>query len=239
MSLICVSLTEKTVPDLFTSAVECKSLGADLVEIRLDFLKDLPSLSILKELSELRKTLGLPVIITFRPVWEGGYYEGNEEYRLDVLQEAIKNKFDYVDIEMKTDEKKRERLIANARENKVKTIVSYHNSQTTPPWKEVFTQIKECSNANGDIIKVVYYNSTIQDALNVLKGGSAAKGLVVNFTVMGTGPFGHFTRILAPVIGCRIVYTSLKEGKEAAEGQIDIETLKEIMNILDIIKGQE
>ena len=91
--------------------------------------------------------------------------------------------------------------------------------------------MKEIEKTGCDIIKVVYNAKSLLDALNILKAGSAAKNLEYRFTVMGLGPFGHVTRILAPIIGCEWIYAALEEGKEVVEGQIDINTLKELWSI--------
>ncbi len=234
MSLICVSLVENSLSDMMKAADKCKSLGADVIEIRLDYFKEPISSPTLESLSKLKEKTGLSTILTLRPKEEGGNFEGDEQKRLAILGEAIVSGFDYIDLEIKMDEKKRDELIANAKKSGVKTIVSYHDFQGTPAWKEIFNQIKECADTGADIAKVVYYNKSIFDALNVLKAGSAAKNVNYNFTAMGMGPYGHITRILAPRIGCEIVYASLEEGKEASEGQIDIMTLKETWKLLGI-----
>ena len=53
---------------------EAKEAGADVIEVRLDFLKDLnldsPEESLEKIIST-SKAIGLPAIVTLRPVWEG------------------------------------------------------------------------------------------------------------------------------------------------------------------------
>jgi 3-dehydroquinate dehydratase/shikimate dehydrogenase len=219
---------------MIKAADKCKSLGADIIEVRLDCLKEPISSTTLESLSKLKEKIGLSTVLTLRPKWEGGNFEGDEERRLTILGEAIETGFDYIDLEFKLDDKKKNKFMVKAKENHVKTIVSYHNYQDTPSWKEIFNQIKECADTGADIAKVVYYNKSLGDALNILKAGSAAKNINHNFTAMGMGPYGHITRILAPAIGCEVVYASLEEGKEASEGQIDVMTLKETWDILGI-----
>ena len=227
-----MSLIEKSISNLIDSADKCKSIGADLIEIRLDCLEEQLSINILKRVSEIKKNTGLPVILTLRPTWEGGNFSKFEERRIDILENGIELGFDYIDLELKTNESKRDELISKAKDAGVKTIVSYHNFEKTPAWKKVFNRIKDCANTGGDIAKVAFFNKSLEDAMNILKAGSAAKNLDYNFTVMGLGPFGHVTRILAPSIGCAIVYSAMADGKEAVEGQINLNTLKEIWNLM-------
>ena len=242
MTMICVSLIDKTVSSLTASAKECKALGADLIEIRLDYIKEPVSIKTLKRLSQLHKADTPKTILTIRPTWEGGKFEGFEERRIDMLEDGIKLGFDYVDIELNMDELKRKQLIEKAKKNGVKTIISYHNFEKTPVWKEIFNLIKECANNGGDIAKLVFNNNSYSDALSILKACSAAHNLNYKFSVMGMGPLGHITRILAPALGCEMVYASLGVDKNVVEGQVDIKTLLEMWNILNfgkIKKGLE
>ena len=233
MSVICVSLIEKTVSEMMASGDKCKSLGADLLEIRLDFLKERISISELKELSRLKSTSGLPLMLTIRPSWEGGNFNDDEERRTSLLDEGIKLNFDYIDLELNMDETRRNQLISNARKKNVKTIVSYHDFKRTPPTKQILDKIEECINAGGDIAKVAYYNNSVEDALNVLKAGLEARERNHTFSVMGMGHFGQLTRILAHYIGCEIVYTAA-ESKKSSGAQINTATLQEIWKILNI-----
>ena len=163
MSLICVSLMENTVSDMVKAADKCKSLGADIIELRLDYLREGPSFSTIEKLAKLNEITGLPLIFTVRPKWEGGNFKGDEGQRIELLKGAIKNGFNYIDLEMKMDGKKRDELITSAKKSEVKTIVSYHDFQETPSWKEILNKIKECINTGADISKVVYYNKSIDD----------------------------------------------------------------------------
>jgi 3-dehydroquinate dehydratase type I len=231
MSLICISLIENTAAKFTIAAGECKAKGADLIEIRLDYLTEPLSINLLKRLAKIKFETGLPEILTFRPTWDGGKFDSYEERRLDILEDGVNLGFDYIDLELKTDQKKRDRLLKIAKEAGVTTVVSYHNYKQTPTWKDIFNKMKEIEKTGCDIIKVVYNTESLPDALNVLKAGSAAKNLSYRFTVMGLGPFGHVTRILAPIIGCEWIYAALEEGKEVVEGQIDIKTLKDFWSI--------
>lgn len=59
--------------------------GADIVEIRLDFIQDLDAAG---DIPRLVQASDLPCIVTFRPSWEGGRYEGDEAERLAALRWA-------------------------------------------------------------------------------------------------------------------------------------------------------
>lgn len=234
MSLICVSVIEESLPEIITSSVKCKSLGVDIVEVRLDYLKEPASQATLDALYDVKMNVDLPMIITLRPRWEGGNFTGEEEDRLETLKKAIDKGFDYVDLELKIQEDKRTPLVDHAQYLGVKTIISNHDFEKTPAKEKILDQIKECHSANGDLAKVAYFCNSIDDTHNVLWAALIVKNLKLPFSVMGTGPFGHITRILAPFVGSHFVYSSLDAKREAAEGQIPIATLKGLWNILGI-----
>jgi len=225
---------ENSTDDLFLAMDECGIWNTDLIELRLDHLKEPLTINNLKKNLMKPKALGIPVILTLRPSWEGGLFDASEEKRLEILEQGIELGFDYVDLEFLINKSRRNELIKKAKKLSVKTIISHHNYDHTPEPKTILEDIKDCVNTGGNIAKLVYHNSSYHDALNVLQAGAIAKELNYNFTVLGLGPFGHITRILAPCIGCEIVYCSLPNQKEktAILGQVDINSLKEIWKIM-------
>ncbi|UCE37986.1 MAG: type I 3-dehydroquinate dehydratase [Thermoplasmata archaeon] len=233
MTLVCVSLAEQSVTDLVSQADLCKSLGANLIELRLDKLKEPISSSILNRLSEIKKDTGLPLILTIRPYWDGGDYKEDEEKRTALLEEAITTGFDYIDLELKMEGNLRDPLIALAKKEEIKTIISYHDFFKTPSWSEIFALIKQCKETEGDIAKVVLTSNNFEDVLNVTKGGKTAKDLNHKYTVMGMGSYGQFTRVLAPLIGCEMVYAAVDPEKKVEDGQVDIRTLLELWDALE------
>jgi 3-dehydroquinate dehydratase type I len=219
---------EETVSDLLVAAEKSKSLGANLLELRMDYLKEPLSDVSFEHLTELKDDLRIPLIFTLRPSWEGGKFEGDEEKRWVFLEEAIKAGFDYIDLEMNMDEQKRDALIAKAKEKDVKVIVSYHDFEKTPSWSEIFAIMKHCADTKSYISKAAFKCENYDDVLNILKGGRASININHPFSIMGMGSYGHITRIFAPFIGCSIMYASLDREKKVDEGQVDIKTLVEL-----------
>jgi hypothetical protein len=72
--------------------------GVDVLELRLDFIQDFqPD----RDLDKLMRAATLPYIITYRPKWEGGNYDGPEPQRLATLKLAAIKGAPYVDVEWK------------------------------------------------------------------------------------------------------------------------------------------
>src|SRR3977135_2319152 len=89
-ALICATVTASTTAELRRRRDEV--VDADLIELRLDSVSD-PSVA--GALAGRRR----PVIVTCRPTWEGGAFNGPEEARKQILAEALSLGAEYVDVE--------------------------------------------------------------------------------------------------------------------------------------------
>jgi len=65
---ICSSVTADTVEGFLAEIEEATAAGVDVIELRLDFIKDFNPSTDLKPLVDACK---VPYIVTFRPTWEG------------------------------------------------------------------------------------------------------------------------------------------------------------------------
>ncbi|XP_028554264.1 bifunctional 3-dehydroquinate dehydratase/shikimate dehydrogenase, chloroplastic-like [Dendrobium catenatum] len=98
VSLVCVPLVAKSVEQMLSEMATAKVRGADVVEIRLDHLA---SFEPRRDLDLLLRNRPLPALVTYRPKWEGGEYEGDDGRRFEALLLAMEFGADYVDIELK------------------------------------------------------------------------------------------------------------------------------------------
>lgn len=67
-TLICTAITATSLEDAISELEEASKAGADLAEIRLDYLH---KFSAENDLPRLLNSRNLPVIVTYRPRWEG------------------------------------------------------------------------------------------------------------------------------------------------------------------------
>ncbi|MFA5772711.1 MAG: type I 3-dehydroquinate dehydratase [Thermoplasmata archaeon] len=229
MILKCVTLIEKTPEDMINASKRSKEMGADLVELRLDFLEQ-PTPDAVQT---LKNGIQIPAIITIRPETDGGSFKGSEQDRVQLLEAAIKAKFDYVDVEMKMEKDPLQRLIKMCNENNVVSIVSYHDFESTPSSNDMFENMKKCIDLGGKVAKIAVMTKVFEDVVEIFKACDLAKNDGFEFIAIGMGVLGYETRIHAPLMGSKIAYTSLERGKEAVKGQIDLETLKKKWELLD------
>ena len=63
--MICAVIRTETPDQAIAEMAEARRLGADLCELRADYLKD-------PDLPRILSAKPLPVLVTVRPKWEGG-----------------------------------------------------------------------------------------------------------------------------------------------------------------------
>ena len=146
MPKICVPIVGENRESILEQARTIKTLPADLVEWRVDYLNNVSSLSLLTVLtflSELRNELGdTPLLFTFRTKREGGEKsispQAYEELYKAILMSGL---VDLIDIELFLDRETVSRLIQTAHENGVPVIVSNHDFKKTPPKEELLDRL--------------------------------------------------------------------------------------------------
>lgn len=223
-SKICVSVTARTTDKIVDMILKSEKKGADLIEVRLDFLQEDP------DFTRIRKSTSLPLIATNRSKREGGQFNGNEETRTNYLFAAAFEGFDYVDIEQATP------MIGTLAvklkdESTVKLILSHHDFQTTPSLDGLNNIFKKELATGADVCKIVPTANTPEDNLTCLRFINHASKIkdVICFCM---GKQGIPSRLFSPLLGGFMTYASMERGKEAASGQLTIEETRRFYELL-------
>ena len=117
--MICVTLGRSRHKRMIAEHQYLVEQGAELVELRLDYIGRAVSLS------RLINDRPGPVVITARRRGDGGRWLKSEQERLMLLRSAIAAGVDYVDIEADI-------AAQIPRYGKTKRIISYHDMDETP-----------------------------------------------------------------------------------------------------------
>ncbi|MFH1788946.1 MAG: type I 3-dehydroquinate dehydratase [Candidatus Altiarchaeota archaeon] len=217
--MICAALTEDSAEAMSELAANTE---CDLVELRLDCLKDACDLS---ALSRIRKKK----IMTCMPSWEGGRFEGGEQERIGMLEKALEFA-DYATIELNTEDEIRNGFVERARGKKVKVIVAHHDFKKTPSPDEIDAIIEKEKQAGADIAKIAFTPRSQEDVLNTLHPLSTRKDIPL--ITISMGEQGKVTRILAPLLGSYLTYGFPEGRAQAAPGQLSVGELKNILGNL-------
>lgn len=218
---IAIPIFQAKKEDVIKVAEDCIEKGADVLEFRIDAL-DNPNF---KDIQEIIEEINFPMIATNRISSEGGSFKGTEEERIDILLKCAPL-VDYVDIELQSDDK----YIKQIHDTGVTTIVSYHNFHKTPEINEIM-YIVEKEQKLGDIAKVAFMPNDLDDTLKIL----AILSHCENTIAISMSDLGSYTRVMASKFDSPITFAAGTD--VTAPGQIDIETMKSLLNMdLNIIK---
>ncbi|MGP8320441.1 MAG: type I 3-dehydroquinate dehydratase [Methanosarcinaceae archaeon] len=208
------------------TARSAKLLGADILEIRFDLL-DITNPNYAKKLvNEIKSVTNLPCIATNRIHSQGGKWSGTEEDRIALIVDIIEL-VDAVDIELRTGEEIREKVISSAKNAGKTVIVSTHDFNKTPAVDQMKKTIDDCFEAGADIAKLAVMPESMQDVLNLLQVTMYAKAPVCTISM---GDKGKHTRIVAPCYGSVLTYGSV--GDAIAPGQLCVDELKKAQEML-------
>jgi shikimate dehydrogenase/3-dehydroquinate dehydratase type I len=188
-----------------------------MVEFRFDLMKVLPS-----DVSFFRR-ITIPKIATLRTANQSGRYSGSEHDRLVFFQSAIRGGFEFIDLEYDSPLlTKRESELRGA-----KIICSYHDLSGAPSPNEIVDILVRCA-AKGDIPKAAFMVNSMSALLDLIDAARLFSYTDKEFSLIGMGELGELTRICASEMGVGFTYASLERGKEAAPGQVDLQTMKRL-----------
>jgi 3-dehydroquinate dehydratase / shikimate dehydrogenase len=181
--------------------------SADLVELRLDALD---AIDVAGALADRR----LPVIVTCRASWEGGLFQGSEEDRLRVLQDAIRQGAEYVDIEWRAD---RGRLRLNDR---TRVVLSHHDFSATPA--DLADRVAAMRAERPAVVKVAVTPARLGDCLRLRE----VMTIDVAHVAIAMGPLGRVTRLCPWLFGSEWTY-----GGTIAPGQVSARELIDLYRV--------
>ncbi len=208
--MICVSIARGRHKHVTAEHQHLVEQGAQLVEIRLDYIRRQINLK------RLLRDRGCPVIATCRRAEDQGNWEGSEESRLMLLRAAIADGVEYVDLEAD---------IADSipRYGKTKRIISVHNFRETPEnLDEIHARL---ASKDADIVKLATMANDPHDNVRMLHLVRSSKVPTVGICM---GEIGTPSRILAGKFGAPFTYSTFHHERALAPGQLSFRQMKDI-----------
>jgi 3-dehydroquinate dehydratase/shikimate dehydrogenase len=214
--MICVSIGRGRHAMMMAEHKHIVEQGAQLVELRLDFIRRPVNLK------RLMSAAGSPVVATCRRAEDRGLWRRTEEERVALLRSAIAYGVDYVDLEMDIASK-------IPRYGNTQRIVSYHNFDETPgDLEEIHHQITKL---DPDAIKIVTMANNPIDNMTALRLCRDSEIPTVAFCM---GEMGMFSRILCGKFGAPFTYATFSEDRPMAPGQLSFQKMEEVYHYDEI-----
>lgn len=211
---ICLSLTEPTIRENLEIIARERN-RVDLVELRTDFL----ATSELPHLEAFPRAAGLPTVLAFRRVRDGGAREIPERDRIALLNRALAGGWSYVDLEDDLDATGLEERAAG---EGTEVIRSFHDFSGVP--EDLGSRLARLARTARELPKVAVTPRSVADLGRILDATgvlSPAPAIVV-----GMGEWGFPTRVL-PARFTSVWSYSTAGAVKAAPGHIDPKTLIE------------
>jgi 3-dehydroquinate dehydratase/shikimate dehydrogenase len=204
--VVCVTITGSTTAELRRRRDDVS--GADMVELRLDTVSD-------PDVAGALEGRRLPAIVTCRPEWEGGCFQGAEETRRALLREALDRGAEFVDVEWRAGF---DDLLRDSTGRRI--VLSMHDFEGVPA--DLGERAAAMRATGAEVVKLAVRTSRLSDCLPLLDLGVriGPAGAVL----IGMGECGLSTRVLPGRFGSRWTYAGL----EHHVGQV---TPGELMNL--------
>ena len=225
MTKLAVSIFVRDLDRALADTAKAAEFGAEVVEYRIDQFADDA-----QPVVELVQRAALPCILTCRPTWEGGLYDGDENERLDLLARAAAATPApaYIDLELAayTDNPAARRLAARITESPEPAtatglILSTHDFRQRPA--QLHTRLAAMADApECRVMKVAWRARSLRDNLEALE---IAQQQYKPTIALCMGEFGLPSRVLAGKFGALLTFASLDKDSTTAEGQPTVDEL--------------
>ena len=210
-SRLCATVTARKMSELrFRRDAQA---GADLVELRLDGVADV---DVAGALADRRR----PVVVTCRPVWEGGEFSGSEAERRRILLEACRLGAEYVDVEHRAEFAGD---VLAARDGRG-VVLSFHAFDGLPA--DLEARYGAMRGTGAEVVKVAAAVGSLTDSLRVATLGDGEEPRVL----IGMGTAGIPSRVLAGRFGSCWTYA----GAGVAPGQVDLGRMRRLYRYREI-----
>ncbi len=254
-TLVCVPITVEDLDQALADAAYARTLGADLVEFRVDgFFSGGAGALASGEGDETRRIIKLvaqsplPCILTCRSAAEGGLYDGDETDRVSLYERLgtatglNEHPPRFLDIEhaafsrsanirqkinLATDHPARRREFAPS------LILSAHDFDQRPGdlTRRVLAMHAE---AAAQVTKIAFRARSLRDNLELFEMlREAPKPMIA----LAMGEFGLMSRVLAGKFGAFLTFASLKKASATAPGQPTIGELLRLYRFRSISRG--
>lgn len=235
MPKICTPLTGTNVDELLRECLLIRETAADFVEWRADFFQDVNNINtVLQTLLKLKKALGeLPLLFSFRTKEEGGEKEiSQQDYLMLNKAAAASGCVDLIDIELFMGDEIVLELVGTAKRHQVYTIISNHDFDKTPSKEKMLTIMERAIELGADLPKIAVMPQTEEDVLAVCAANLQLKRKFPEqpFIMIAMGRLGMISRFSGELFGSSVTFASAK--KASAPGQISVDKLKEILQLI-------
>ena len=203
------------------------STGAELLELRTDYIENLSVEMVQKLIAYVRSACQLPIIVTCRDQRQGGVMDYEQQLRVEVLVCALKAGAEFIDFEYDNfiiAENQEAIQKALSQNPQARLILSAHNFETKFP--DINKLHRDILDVYPEAIpKLVYAANHITDCFEAFDLLHETSGDRIVFCM---GEAGLISRIIAKKLNSFVTFASIDDQSATAPGQLTIEQFKQL-----------
>ena len=226
MSYITIPVCEPTVEKFIESIRLAAAQKPDIIELRLDSLKEIKNGDITAQIVKEAKRHAR-IIVTCRDGAEGGENNHPWEKRFTVLMQAFVLGADFIDVELANYETAffKEHIDEYLSKYPVPRLILSAHSFNGPfdSLADIYARM-QAANPKA-IAKIAYRANHINDCF---AGFDLLHRRKSDMIVLCMGPAGVISRIITPKTGNFLTFASMGENKESAPGQLSIKQMRSL-----------
>lgn len=221
---ICVPITAGKLPDILAELQAAGCEPADLVEWRLDHFQG----EVMPALQVIAQNTALPLLCTLRTKAEGGNADVTKDGYESILAGLIASGLcACVDIELSLGEAAVKRLVKQAKDRGIGTVLSMHDFVKTPGREELISTFLKMHALGAMLPKIAVMPNTPEDVLVLLDAALRAGREIGPLAAISMGNLGKISRVIGGHYGSCLTFSSGKSG--SAPGQISTQSLFTLM----------
>ncbi|OCA94623.1 type I 3-dehydroquinate dehydratase [Actinobaculum suis] len=231
---IFVPITPATPEEMSQQVAELPA-GIDVLEWRVDFLRDSCDATALKQAAAyLRDLTDLPILATFRMVAEGGQRAVMPEQYAQILFALIQSgKIDAIDVQIFRTENWTQPIITAAAQAQVPVLASYHDHRATPPEDEIVNRLRLMQVRGTSIGKIAVQPQNAGDVFTLMRATwRASEELHIPLITMAMRALGAISRIAPSLYGSAATW-STDGHHDTAAGQLPVNELLPVLETVD------
>lgn len=233
--LVCIPLVGKNSDEIFAEARNVSVVAPDIIELRIDawdFIENVPeSVAMIKN---VRSIVGqMPVILTCRGDWEGGFKKVSDGAKFNIYSRAVKeNLVDFIDMELKYGPQKISEVLESIKGSEASLIVSFHDFKKTPDRDEIISIMTAQIESGAHVAKLAAMPQSEEDVLDVLGATLAVRRKFpdIPLITMSMGSIGAVSRIIGGLYGSDLTFAV--GSKASAPGQIPVAELRKCLEVV-------
>ena len=227
MTRLAVSIMVRQLEQALADSARAAEFGAEMIEFRLDAFADEPT-----AVTTLVERCPLPCIVTCRPLWEGGEFEGDDATRAVLFAHACRGARSpaYIDLELASWrsspalKRRVEALLDGPGGHGPGLILSSHDFLRRPA--HLYQRLEAMVEADAcRAMKVAWFARSLRDNLE------AFEILMQRYkpaVALCMGEFGLASRVLAKKFNALLSFAALDEHTATAPGQPTLDQMKRL-----------